>query len=115
MLFIIPWSEYYIGRSECDFAQNPERAPEGVVRLATYLKNNGAEIRIADMQYLLRKNCGSIAAAVDALWGICLDFTPEVIGFSFLTARFEFASDIFFKIKARYAEAALTKGNARQD
>lgn len=47
MLFIIPWSEYYIGRSECDFAQYPERAPEGVVRLATYLKNKGAEVRIA--------------------------------------------------------------------
>lgn len=108
MLFIIPWSEYYIGRSECDFAHYPERAPEGVVRLATYLKNNGAEIRIADMQYLLRKNCGSIAAAMEALWGICLDFTPEVIGFSFFTARFEFTSDIFFKLKARYAEATLT-------
>lgn len=107
MLFIIPWSEYYIGRSECDFAQYPERAPEGVVRLATYLKNKGAEIRIADMQYLLRKNRGSIAAAMDALWDICRDFAPEVIGFSFFTARFEFASDIFFKIKARYAEASL--------
>lgn len=107
MLFINPWSEYYIGRSECDFAQYPERAPEGVVRLATYLKNKGAETRIADMQYLLRKHCGSIVAAMDVLWDICCDFTPEVIGFSFSTARFEFAYEIFFKIKARYAEAAF--------
>lgn len=108
MLFIIPWSEYYIGRSECNFAQYPERAPEGVVRLATYLKNKGAEIRIADMQYLCRKNRGSITAAMDVLWDICCDFTPEVIGFSFFTARFEFASDIFFKIKTRYNEAEVS-------
>lgn len=38
MLFIISWSEYYIGRSECDFAQYLERAPEGVVRDAGCVK-----------------------------------------------------------------------------
>lgn len=107
MLFIIPWSQYYIGRSECDFAQNPERAPEGVIRLASYLKSKGAEIRIADMQYLCRKNRGSIAVAMEVLWNICCDFAPDVVGFSFFTARFEFASDIYFKIKARYTEAGL--------
>lgn len=107
MLFVIPWSEYYIGRTDCDFVHFPERAPEGVVGLASYLKSKGAEVKIADMQYLLRINKGSVLSTIDDLWDICCNFAPEVIGFSFFTARFEFASDIFFKIKAKYKESGL--------
>lgn len=38
ILFIIPWSGFYIGNTDCNFTDEPERAPEGVVGLATYLK-----------------------------------------------------------------------------
>lgn len=94
MLFVIPWSGFYIG-TNYTFAKAPERAPEGVVGLATYLQSRGFNIRIADMQRMLRGNNGDAAKTLDDLWNICQQFRPEVIGFSFFTARFEYARDIY--------------------
>ena len=105
MLVVIPWSEYYIGRTDCPFAEYPERAPEGVVGLVTYLRSKGADVRIVDMQTILRQNEGSTGLAMERLGEICREFVPDVVGFSFFTARFEFASDIFFSLKGCYEES----------
>ena len=83
ILFIIPWSGFYIGNANCNFADEPERAPEGVVGLATYLKVHGIQVKIADMQQMLRCNKGDDKKTLDELWSICQSFNPEVIGFSF--------------------------------
>lgn len=95
MLFIIPWSSLYIGNTYYDFANAPERAPEGVVGLATYLMAQGAPVKIADMQQILRCNDGDTMRAMNTLCEICVSFKPDVIGFSFFTARFESTKAIF--------------------
>lgn len=95
ILFIIPWSGFYIGRKESNFADEPERAPEGVVGLASYLSNKGASVRIADMQQMLRYNSGDDVKTLSDLWTICQTFKPDIVGFSFFTARFKYAKDIF--------------------
>ena len=101
MLFIIPWSGFYIGR-DCSFAEAPERAPESVVALATFLREKGTEIMIADLQRMLRGNKGDVKATNEELWGICEQFIPDVIGFSFFTARFEYVKDIFLSLRDFY-------------
>lgn len=67
ILFIIPWSGFYIGNANCNFADEPERAPEGVVGLATYLKVHGIQVKIADMQQMLRCNKGEDKKTLDEL------------------------------------------------
>ena len=101
ILFVIPWSGFYIG-TNYSFAEAPERAPEGVVGLATYLQTKGASVKIADMQRMLRGNEGNTEKTLNDLWTICDDFRPDVIGFSFFTARFEYARDIFVALCQTY-------------
>lgn len=102
ILFIIPWSGYYIGKRDCSFETEPERAPEGIVGLATYLKAHNVPVRIADMQQMLRCNNGDDNKTLDELWSLCLSFEPDVIGFSFFTARFKYAHDIFNDLVSRF-------------
>lgn len=107
ILFIIPWSGFYIGNANCNFADEPERAPEGVVGLATYLKVHGIQVKIADMQQMLRCNKGEDKKTLDELWSICQSFNPEVIGFSFFTARFQYVSHIFKDLTSRFHSLKL--------
>ena len=109
MLFIIPWSEFYIGNTDCNFTDEPERASEGVVGLATYLKAHGILVKIADMQRMLRCNKGDDNQTLNDLWSICQSFNPEVIGFSFFTARFQYASHIFKYITGRFQKKKLER------
>ena len=109
MLFIIPWSEFYIGNKNCNFTDEPERAPEGVVGLATYLKAQGIPVKIADMQQMLRCNKGDACKTLEELWAICQSFKPEVIGFSFFTARFQYASHIFEELMTRFQKEKLKR------
>lgn len=102
ILFVIPWSGFYVDNDNCDFADAPERAPEGVVGLATWLSKEGADVKIADMQRILRACKGKVDEAMKDLWTICLSFSPDIIGFSFFTARFEYAAQIFEKLIAFY-------------
>ncbi len=102
MLFIIPWSGYYINNAACTFEESPERAPEGVVGLATFLAAHGFPIQIADMLVLLRQHKGNVDAAINSLWELCNTFKPDIIGFAFFTARFEYAEQIFSAITKRY-------------
>lgn len=108
MLFIIPWSGFYIG-TNYSFSEAPERAPEGVVGLATYLKEKGAVVRVVDMQRMLRANEGVAEKTLSDLWTICQQFQPDLIGFSFFTARFEFVQDIFFALCQYYDSQHLKK------
>lgn len=102
ILFVIPWSGFYIGNTDGNFTDEPERAPEGVVGLATYLKVHGASVKIADMQQMLRCNKGNDGKTLDELWSICQSFKPEVIGFSFFTARLEQVWHIFNDLTERF-------------
>lgn len=105
MLFIIPWSGFYVDNDDCDFTDAPERAPEGVVGLATYLKAQGAPVKIADMQQKLRCNKGDTKTTLNELWALCQAFKPDVIGFSFFTARFEYAAYIYEALAKRINES----------
>lgn len=107
MLFIIPWSDYYVNKAYCTFSDYPERAPEGVVQLASFLQINGIEVKIADMQRILRGNNGKCDSALTELWSICTVFNPDVIGFSFFTARFEFAKEIFEYLKIKFEQSDM--------
>lgn len=107
MLFIIPWTKFYIGNANIDFAQTPERAPEGVVALATYLKSAGADVQIADMLCLLIQQNGDTSHALDALFRQCTEFRPDVIGFSFFTARLSTAANIFNELKNFYQSSHM--------
>mgnify|MGYP002857885868 CR=1 FL=1 len=109
ILFIIPWSSYFVNNAETTFAEAPERAPEGVVGLATWLISKGASVKIADCQRMLRGNNGSPEQTLNDLWSICVDFQPDVIGFSFFTARFEHAAHIHEDLQKRYELAGLKK------
>lgn len=108
MMFVIPWSGFYIG-TDCSFAEAPERAPEGVVTLATFLKANGAEVIVADMQRMLRGNKGDAQKTLGDLGEMCDRFRPDIIGFSFFTARFEFANDIFTALCQTYESHSQPK------
>lgn len=94
ILFVIPWSALLVNNTEYDFTEAPERAPENLVNLATYLQINGCKVRIADMSCILISCNGSIPACLSRLGDICTEFQPDVIGLSFFTARFEFAANI---------------------
>ena len=109
LLIVIPWTRYYVGNRDCPFASSPERAPEGVVGLATYLISKGADVRIADTLYMLRLNDGDTDATLTQLWETCADFKPDVIGFSFFTARFECAAQIFDDLRLRYAHSDTSR------
>lgn len=109
ILFVIPWSNFFAGTPGPSFADAPERAPEGVVGLATWLIAKGAEARIADTQKMLRNNNGSTEQTLDDLWSLCLDFRPDIIGFSFFTARFEHVDTIFKDLTKRYDEASIAR------
>ena len=67
LLIVIPWTRYYVGNRDCPFASSPERAPEGVVGLATYLISKEANVRIADTLYMLRLNDGDTDATLTQL------------------------------------------------
>lgn len=109
ILFIIPWSGFYLGNMDCNFTDKPERAPEGVVGLATYLQGFGAQVRIADTQRMLRGNRGDARKTLDDLWDICMSFQADVIGFSFFTARLQFARDIFEYLTKRFEKSNLNR------
>ena len=109
ILFVIPWSSFFVGNAEATFAEAPERAPEGIVGLATWLVGKGATVKIADCQRMLRGNSGSTGQTLDDLWSICLDFQPDVIGFSFFTARFEHAAHIHEDLVERYRRSGTSK------
>ena len=106
ILFVIPWSTYFLEHPTAPFADEPERAPEGVVGLATYLQHYGVKVAVADLQLELRKG-GSRQAALDRLFAVCADFAPEIISFSFHTRRFENAIDVFKSLTAWYSRSAL--------
>lgn len=109
ILFVIPWSSFFVEKVGPSFAEAPERAPEGVVGLATWLNAKGFEARIADTQMLLRRNQGSVRQTLDELWSLCMDFHPDVIGFSFFTARFEHVETIFKDLVERYDACGMKK------
>lgn len=94
ILFIIPWKAFFINNKNYDFAQAPERAPENVVALATYLRSKGARVQIADLSRTLVECEGNVNDCLTKLNQICKEYNPDVIGLSFFTARFEFAAEI---------------------
>lgn len=94
LLFVIPWKASLVNEDHFVFAEAPERAPENVVNLASYLIKQGAAIEIADMTRFLVETKGSVDGALDLLRRQCERFNPDVIGLSFFTARFEFAARI---------------------
>lgn len=94
ILFVIPWKESAINNSNYDFSQDPERAPENIVALATYLKKQGASVEIADLNRILVSCNGRVEDCLAQLQMQCQTFNPDIIGLSFFTARFEFAADI---------------------
>ena len=108
ILFVIPWTTYFLEHTEATFANEPERAPEGVVGLATYLKEHGVDVRVADLQIALRKS-GKRSVALDTLWHVCCEFRPDIISFSFYTRRLENAIDIFNALTAWYKVERLPR------
>jgi len=62
--------------------------------LATYLKAQGANVEIADLNRTLAACKGNVEVCLKQLKQLCKKFNPDVIGLSFFTARFEFAADI---------------------
>ena len=94
ILFVIPWKASSINNVNYDFSLDPERAPENVVALATYIKAQGARVEIADLNRILVTCKGNVDVCLKQLKKQCQEFNPDVIGLSFFTARFEFAADI---------------------
>lgn len=106
ILFVIPWKASLINCTDYDFSQSPERAPENIVSLATYLMQQGARVEIADLNRSLIACNGNVADCLNLLKQQCLRFNPDVIGLSFFTARFEFAADITAYLRSIYAAKA---------
>ena len=102
LLFVIPWARKFVNNADYTYADSPERAPENIVGLATYLRGKGVRVEIADMSYLLMKSRGRIDDCLDLFWNQCLSFQPDVIGLSFFTARFETASTIVKFLRSKY-------------
>lgn len=98
-----------MGNTDVDFAMTPERAPEGVVALATYLKSEGADVQIADMLGLLIRQRGDTGKALDILFRQCREFRPDVIGFSFFTARLSTSADIFTALDSFYKNSGMDR------
>ena len=57
---------------------------------------------VADMQCMLRGNAGDSGKTLCDLWTICEQFHPDIVGFSFFTARFEYVRDIFVSLCQAY-------------
>ena len=106
ILFVIPWKASLVGDTEYVFSEYPERAPENVVGLASWLVAKGAPVRIADMTRMLVEARGDVAVALDMLSAICREFRPEVIGLSFFTARFAAAAEIVSHLRGYYGKDA---------
>ena len=107
LLIVIPWSPFHVGLKDFDFAQMPERAPESMVALATFLREKGAEVAVADMQCHLLQCQGDTAQALQRLYAQCNEWKPEVIGFSFFTARLKPAADIFEGLRNHFLSHRL--------
>ncbi len=105
ILFIIPWNKSIVDCVDFDYATFPERAPENVVSLATYIRSKGASVQIADMTRLIVLTNGNLSEALSLLWKQCESFNPDVIGFSFFTARFEAANQILEFLNDKYRES----------
>lgn len=108
ILFVIPWTTYFLEHPDAPFSDEPERAPEGVVGLATYLKVHGVEVRVADLQSILRQK-KTRQSALDTLYRMCSTFRPDIISFSFYTRRFENAIDVFDALSSWYASTDFPK------
>ena len=106
LLFVIPWAKKFVDNANYIYADSPERAPENIVGLATYLRSQGFRVDIADMSYMLMKNKGNVDACLDMLWRKCNSFAPDVVGLSFFTARFETASIIVRFLRLKYKNDA---------
>lgn len=104
ILFVIPWKASFIDNFNFDFAKEPERAPENVVGLATYLNSQGVRVKIADLGRLLVSCKGNIPICLSHFKQICKDFNPDIIGLSFFTARFEFAAQIVTCLHSIYSK-----------
>lgn len=107
ILFIIPWTTYFIENKDATFADEPERAPEGVVGMATFLKSRGVPVRVVDLQSVLRRHYGDRQAALDILWNECMAFCPDIISFSFYTRRFENAADVYEWLTQKYDKTGI--------
>lgn len=105
ILFVIPWTWGLVGNADYDFADAPERAPENVVSLATYLKSQGARVAIADLTRELALCRGNVEECLSHLGEQCRLFNPDVIGLSFFTAHFEYAARIVGYLHSLYAGA----------
>ncbi len=106
LLFVIPWARKFVDNADYVYAESPERAPENVVGLATFLRTQGVRVEIADMSYLLMQCKGNIEQCLQLLWNKCKSFAPDVIGLSFFTARFETASIIVSFLRSHYRDNA---------
>ena len=106
LLFVIPWAKKFVDNANYIYADSPERAPENVVGLATFLRTQGVCVEIADMSYLLMQSKGNIEQCLQLLWEKCKSFVPDVIGLSFFTARFETASIIVNFLRSQYRDNA---------
>lgn len=106
ILFVLPWAKKFVGNRNYCYAEEPERAPENIVGLASWLRSQGARVGIADMSHMLMLSSGDVEDCLERLWQLCLDFQPEVIGLSFFTARFGYAADIVRFLRSRYAASA---------
>lgn len=104
ILFVIPWKASSINNSDYDFSQDPERAPENIVALATYLKDKGARVEIADLNRILIASKGNVEVCLSQLKQQCLNFKPDVIGLSFFTARFQYAADITSYLRSIFTD-----------
>jgi radical SAM superfamily enzyme YgiQ (UPF0313 family) len=102
LLFVIPWARKFVNNANYIYAESPERAPENVVGLATYLRIQGCRIDIADMSYMLMQSKGNINVCLEMLWNKCNSFSPDIIGLSFFTARFETAGIIVEFLREKY-------------
>ncbi len=67
LLFVIPWKASLVNEDHFVFAEAPERAPENVVNLASYLIKQGAAIEIADMTRFLVETKGSVDGALSLI------------------------------------------------
>lgn len=110
ILFIIPWKASLVGDADYVFAEYPERAPENVVSLATWLASKGVPVKIADMTRMLVEARGDVSAVLESLAAMCGDFRPDVVGLSFFTARFAAAAEIVSCLRAYYKTAPETAG-----
>lgn len=109
ILFVIPWRKSLEGNSTYDFANEAERAPENVVSLATFLQSKNIKVKIADMFNIMVNNRGNIEQSLNSLLNICTEYSPDYIGLSFFTARFQQASVIVSFLRKHYPKDGIVK------